>query len=443
LSDTESNEDALAPGTVFGSYEILRLIGTGNFGVVYEAVRHDTKQHVALKVLQLEVQGNEEIVRRFVREAKAVALFKHPNVVSAVDVGEEDGRPFLAMELLKGEPLGDLMKREGKLELKSALDIVIPLMAAVRTVHAQGIVHRDLKPDNVFITYPEPGVVVPKILDFGFAKMAEPGLQLTGKDTAIGTPNFMSPEQMLSPRSVDPRSDQWALGVILYFILTGTKPFAGKVLAETLRNVLQHTPTPIRQLLPTLPEAVETALARSMQKPPDQRFASVHDFAQVLMPFATPETTLLYAREFYTVAVWDALGEDPSADARMSGTRRSRAARAAAASSSRPSMSSTRPTNHPKPAARTDPSSASMSSASLASSSMSSTSLASKIPQAPVLARPPSDVSTSSRPVTPPEDIAELDLVVYQQPSIPMPVVVSALVVLLTGLGLLLFLAFR
>jgi len=247
-----SSEDTLAPGSVFAGYQIERLLGSGAFGSVYEASRPGSPP-VALKVLHVAVEDNEEIVRRFIRESKAIALLKHPNIVASVDVGQHEGRPYLAMERLVGEVLSTLMKREHRLQLGRALDIAVPLMAAVRTVHAQGIVHRDLKPDNIFITYTAEGRIQPKILDFGFAKMAEPGLQLTGKDTAIGTPNFMSPEQMLSPRTVDPRSDQWALGVLLYYMLTGVKPFKGEKLADTLRNVLQSEPHRSARSAPTCP----------------------------------------------------------------------------------------------------------------------------------------------------------------------------------------------
>ncbi len=308
-SDTE--EEALTPGSIFAGYEIVRRMGAGDFGAVYEAVKQGGGPRVALKVLRVEMQGNEEIVVRFMREARAVALLKHPNIVAAVEVGECEGKPFLAMEHLKGELLGELVSQSGGLPLREALDLAIPLMSAVRAVHAQGIVHRDLKPENIFVAYTDSGEMLPKILDFGFAKMAEPGLQLTGKDTAIGTPNFMSPEQMLSPRSVDPRSDQWALGVLLYYMLTGEKPFEGRNLADTLRNVLQSEPPSLNERLPELPAAVSNAVARSMKKPPDQRFPTVHDFALSLVKFASDETALFYAQEFYTVSVWDALGEEP------------------------------------------------------------------------------------------------------------------------------------
>ncbi len=308
---SEGDEVWLAPGTVYAGYEIVRRLGVGGFGEVYEAVKQESRARVALKVVRVELQDNVQIVVRFMREARAVALLRHPNIVAAVEVGEHQGNPFLAMELLSGEPLGDLVASEGKLPLKRALEIIVPLMAAMRTVHAQGIVHRDLKPDNIFITYTDEGTLQPKILDFGFAKMADPGIRLTGKDTAIGTPNFMSPEQMLTPLGVDPRSDQWALAVLLYYMLSGVKPFEGRNLSETLKNVLQREPETLRERGVDVPDAVASAITRAMRKPPDERFATVNEFAQAILPFATDDTALHYAREFYATSVWDALGEEP------------------------------------------------------------------------------------------------------------------------------------
>ncbi len=300
-----AEEEALAPGTVFAGYQVIRQLGEGAFGKVYEAVRDDISLTVALKVLRAEVSDNDEVATRFLREAQAVAQLRHPNIVGYVELGEVGGKAFLAMELLRGEALTDLMLREGHISLQRALDIAIPLIAAVRTVHAQGIVHRDLKPDNVFLTYTDGGAVVPKILDFGFAKISAPGMQITRADTAIGTPNFMSPEQMLSPREVDPRSDQWALGVLLYYMLTGVKPFAAKTLGDTLKNVLQYDPPSLREYLPSLPAQIDVAVMRTLRKSPGDRLGSVHELAEALLPYASDEVAALYTAEAYGDSVWD------------------------------------------------------------------------------------------------------------------------------------------
>ena len=309
---SEGDEVWLAPGTVYAGYEIVRRLGVGGFGEVYEAVKQESRARVALKVVRVELQDNVQIVVRFMREARAVALLRHPNIVAAVEVGEHQGNPFLAMELLSGEPLGDLVASEGKLPLKRALEIIVPLMAAMRTVHAQGIVHRDLKPDNVFLSYPDGAAVVPKILDFGFAKITEPGMQITRADTAIGTPNFMSPEQLLAPREVDPRSDQWSVAVLLYYMLTGVKPFGGRTLTDTLKNVLQYEPPRLDAYLPALPSPLVDALARALSKAPAARFESVHQLAEALLPYASDATAMLYTAEIYGDTVWDVVDTNPA-----------------------------------------------------------------------------------------------------------------------------------
>ena len=324
----EGDEAFLQPGDFFAGYQVTQQLGAGAFGTVYEAVKVDTGQRVALKVLNVSLQSHPEVARRFERETRAVQRFKHPNIVSAIEVDVCDGVQFLAMERLDGETLTELMRREKRLPLSRALDVALPLMAAVRSVHAQNIVHRDLKPDNVFLARLDDGRVQPKILDFGFAKMAEPGLRLTGKDTAIGTPNFMSPEQMLTPRDVDPRSDQWALGVMLYFMLTGVKPFESKNLADVLKNVLQREPVPLRELAPEVPVEVAEAIHRTMRKRPEDRFPAVHDFAQTLVGFARDDVALRYAADFFTVEVWENLSEEAPPRTAAEGRQRTRASRA-------------------------------------------------------------------------------------------------------------------
>ncbi len=300
-----STEEVLTPGTVFAGYEIVRVIGEGGFGMVYEAVKPSLPQPVALKVLRAEVADNAEVYERFLREATTVAKLHHPNIVGYVELDHYEGMPYLAMELLHGEPLTARMNRDGRLPLSHAVDLIVAISAAVRAVHRMGVVHRDLKPDNLFLVYTPEGRVVPKILDFGFAKLSSTDRQLTQANTAIGTPNFMSPEQMLSPLAVDPRSDQWALGVLLYYLLTGIKPFAAKTLPETLNAVLQREPAPLAAHDAHVPEAVERTILRALRKRPDERFPSVHEFAAALMPFAGDDTALLYAAEFEGDQVWD------------------------------------------------------------------------------------------------------------------------------------------
>jgi serine/threonine protein kinase len=305
-----ANEDErLAPGSVFAGFEVISVLGEGGFGAVYRAVHLDSGREVALKVLRTEVASNPEVVTRFLREAHAVAGLQHPNIVEAVDMGHCDGHPYLAMELLVGEPLTALMLREGALPLARALDILIPVMSAVRSVHDRGIVHRDLKPDNIFIVYTAGYAVHPKVLDFGFVKFDDSRTRITRNDTTIGTPNFMAPEQLHSPQGVDARADQWALGVLLYFLLSNSKPFAADTLVGTLKNVLHEEPAPLQSIRPDLPADVVMAVHRALSKIADDRFPSVHALAAALMPFTSDDTALIYTSEFCGEAIWDDVNE--------------------------------------------------------------------------------------------------------------------------------------
>jgi serine/threonine protein kinase len=302
-------DDKLAPGTVFADFQVVSVLGEGGFGAVYRAVHLRSGREVALKILRTEVATHPEVVHRFLREAEAVASLRHPNIVEAVAMGHHDNHPYLAMELLLGEPLTALMLREGALPLERALAILVPVMSAVRSVHEQGIVHRDLKPDNIFITYTAGYTVHPKVLDFGFVKFDDSHTRITRNDTTIGTPNFMAPEQLHSPTMVDARADQWALGVLLYYLLTNRKPFAADTLVGTLKNVLHEEPHPLHLLRPDLPPEVCAVVHRSLSKCVDDRFPSVHAMASALMPYTSDETALVYTSEFCAEHVWDNLDE--------------------------------------------------------------------------------------------------------------------------------------
>ena len=304
-----NGDEKLAPGTVFADFEVVSVLGEGGFGAVYRAVHLDSGREVALKILRTEVATNPEVVHRFLREAEAVASLRHPHIVEAVAMGHHDNHPYLAMELLVGEPLTALMLREGALPLQRALDLLIPVMSAVRSVHDQGIVHRDLKPDNIFVVYTAGYAVHPKVLDFGFVKFDDSHTRITRNDTTIGTPNFMAPEQLHSPTAVDARADQWALGVLLYFLLTNHKPFNSDSLVGTLKNVLHEDPYPLHELRPDLPPEVCAIVHRCLSKIVDDRFPSVHAVAAALMPYTSDETALVYTSEFCGEHVWDDANE--------------------------------------------------------------------------------------------------------------------------------------
>ena len=167
-----SDSTALASGSSFGRYIIRRSLGAGAFGAVYEATQQPLGKRVALKVLHAAQIHNAEVLQRFTAEAEATAKLRHPNVVDVLDLGAHEGVPFIAMEFLEGESLGGRLHREGRLSASSTIELLLPVVSAVATVHDSSIVHRDLKPDNIFLSVPRPGKVVAKVLDFGIAKEA-------------------------------------------------------------------------------------------------------------------------------------------------------------------------------------------------------------------------------------------------------------------------------
>jgi len=297
--DTSADEGRLPPGTHFGAYEIVRTLGAGAFGTVYEAIRHPLGNRFALKVLHPELTTSGKIVARFMREAEATVKIRHPHVVSTFEVGVVDRAPFLAMEFLEGETLRARMRRSAPMPLALVADLLVPVCSAVAAVHDHDIVHRDLKPDNIMITEPRSGVLHPIVLDFGVARaLSQDSLQLTTAARAIGTPLYMSPEQLLDPDTVDARSDQWALGVILYACLSGALPFDAKSLPELMVKVASAAPVPLGSRIAGLPAAVVGLVERALQRDRAHRFASAREIGAALLPFASLSVRASWAAEF-------------------------------------------------------------------------------------------------------------------------------------------------
>jgi len=285
----------LQAGARFARYRIVREVGSGGMGAVYEAVLVDLNKRVALKVLSAELAHKAEHRERFVREGRAAARIRHPNVVEIFDVGEHDGQPFLAMEFLVGH---DLRARYDKGPLKPAdlLDLVLPVLAAIVTAHDAHVVHRDLKPENIFLNEHQGHGVQPIVLDFGISKVLDDVSveNLTATSTMVGTPLYMSPEQVRRSREVDPRTDQYALGVMLYEGLTGVSAFTGDSLYDLLLKKVQGEFAPLRTISPELPDELCAAIERAMAADRELRFPSVRAFATALMPFARERTRTLW-----------------------------------------------------------------------------------------------------------------------------------------------------
>ncbi len=285
-----SADDAptLPPGTRFGRYRIESLLGAGAMGAVYTATHIGLDKRVVVKVLRPEHARSSNIRMRFFREGKAASAIRHPHVVDVTDVGEHEGIPFLVMEHLDGQTLGDLIAREGALPTGRAVDLMLPVIDAVDAAHAAGVVHRDLKPDNLFVARSATGDEFPKVLDFGISRLVSDGGRRTGTAALLGTPAYIAPEQIESTRDADARSDQYALGVILYECLTGVAAFPGEHVYQILKQVGDGAFQPPRVHRPDLPAPLESIVLRAMARDPARRFSSLREMARALLPFATP-----------------------------------------------------------------------------------------------------------------------------------------------------------
>jgi len=267
---------------VGGKYRLERVLGTGAVGTVYGAVHQWTNREVAVKLLHEQVGDDAMTRQRFLREAQVAAGLKHPNVVDVLDMGDEDGKVYLVMEMLEGESLEARREREGKLSAGEALGLLLPVMDALERAHATGIVHRDLKPDNIFLHRGEGGLV-PKVLDFGIAKRlaATDGLQ-TAVGTVLGTPQYMSPEQAAAESNVGPTSDIWSIGVVLFELLTGRPPFEGKTRAALMFAIVSGDAPPCASVDPSVPAEVGKAIDRALRNKADERYASMRELADAL-----------------------------------------------------------------------------------------------------------------------------------------------------------------
>jgi serine/threonine protein kinase len=256
-----------------GKYTLEVLLGGGAMGEVWRARNLALGRSVAIKLLRAEHTTEPEIVARFLREARAANLVRHENVVDVIDVGEDGGRPFLVQELLEGKDLGAHLSEVGHgLSMDDAMAILLPIVEAVAFAHGRGVVHRDLKPENVFLARTENGVV-PKLLDFGISHVhAEGAARMTATGVALGTPAYMSPEQIKGVRNVDVRTDIWALGVLIHEVLSGELPFKGETVADHFVQVATADPTPLSIAAPHAPSAMARIVAKCLRRSPAQRY---------------------------------------------------------------------------------------------------------------------------------------------------------------------------
>ncbi|HEY8925699.1 MAG TPA: protein kinase [Polyangia bacterium] len=302
-----NDADTLQEGATLGRYEIRRLIGRGGMGCVYEAVHRDLKKRVAIKTLMPSLSANQEARVRFLREGEAASRIRHPNVVDVTDVGAEGNTSYLVMEYLDGEDLASFITRQGWLTPVQTADIILPVAAAIATAHEQGVIHRDLKPANVFLSHSPLGGIQPKVLDFGISKvMGDRGtMVLTGTGATFGTTFYLPPEQLQAARQADAKSDQYALGTILYECVTGQRAFEHDNLYTVLKNIAEGTYERPRARRPDLPAGMEELIMRAMMVDPAARYASVKELGAVLAEFASPQARVLWAPFFGSPAGYD------------------------------------------------------------------------------------------------------------------------------------------
>jgi serine/threonine-protein kinase len=274
---------------VAGKYRVERLLGKGGMGIVFTARDVALDRTVAIKMLLPALAADEDSVVRFRREARAAVRLKSEHSVRIHDVGDHDGTPFIVMEFLTGEDLGAILDRETRLPAARAVDYVLQALEGIAEAHAVQIVHRDLKPENLFVTRRVGGAPLVKVLDFGLAKARQVDeiSKLTSTSAVMGSPHYMSPEQLRASRDVDHRTDVWALGVTLYQLVTGQLPFNGATVPDLCGNILHQTPPPPHIVWPEVPKGLSRAILRCLEKDAAKRIGNVGELAHEIEPWAT------------------------------------------------------------------------------------------------------------------------------------------------------------
>jgi eukaryotic-like serine/threonine-protein kinase len=275
-----------------GKYRVERILGIGGMGVVVAAHHLQLDEKVALKFLLPQSLADTDAVARFLREARAAVKIKNEHVARVIDVGTlPNGAPYMVMEYLDGGDLAAWLKQRGPLPIEQAVEFVLQACVAVADAHALGIVHRDLKPANLFCVRRSDGQLSIKVLDFGISKLASiagagPSLAMTKTASMMGSPLYMSPEQMRSSKDVDAQTDIWALGVILFELISGRPPFQGDSITELAIKINNEAAPPIQSVRPDVPGELQTIVSKCLEKDRRRRYRNVAELALALVPFA-------------------------------------------------------------------------------------------------------------------------------------------------------------
>ncbi len=297
--------DTVPPGTMIaGRYRVIRHLASGGMGAVYEVVHELTGRRHALKLLYESLVFDEVVIARFTQEARAAASIQSAHVVEVTDMGTEGAAPYLVMELLEGEDLATRLERAGSLSPIEAVDLIGQACEALASAHALGIIHRDIKPGNLFVSRGD----FLKVLDFGIAKLRRAknavGTGLTRDGSIVGTPEYMSPEQITGRAQLDHRTDIYSLGVILYEMLSGCLPFEAKQLTELAVMIVTSEPAPLSDRARGLPRGLAAVVHDAMEHCPDDRPSDCLEFARRLAPFGSDET-FAWADSGATLALHD------------------------------------------------------------------------------------------------------------------------------------------
>jgi serine/threonine-protein kinase len=291
-------DEPIAPGqTLAGKYRIDRVLGAGAMGMVLGASHLVLGSRVAIKVMLGGGRKGREHEDRFLREARVASMLKSEHAGKVLDVGvTEQGAPYIVMEFLDGQDLGALLQARGPLPVIDAVTYILQACEAIAEAHALGIVHRDIKPANLFLTTGVTGAPCVKVVDFGIAKQVDGGTALTQTGAVLGSPLYMSPEQIRGSRDVDGRSDIWALGVTLYQLLAGLTPFHAETLMAVVTLINLDPPTPLTDYRPDVAPNLAAVLAQCLEKDPARRWPNVAAFAAALAPHGDAAAAMYAAR---------------------------------------------------------------------------------------------------------------------------------------------------
>ncbi len=295
--EDEPSDIPVAIGDILdGKYKIVRVLGKGGMGVVIAAEHVQLGHRVALKFLSRAGARNQETLARFALEAKAAAMMRSEHATRILDIGRLDNKePYMVLEMLEGCDLGALVTKHGPLSITDAVTYVLEACEAIAEAHALGIVHRDLKPDNLFLATRPDGTKIVKVLDFGISKFSWASDDqhgrvpaLTTTSAIIGSPMYMSPEQLKSTRDVDHRTDIWSIGVAFYELVSGQPPFPWRSMAELSAAILKDPPEPLGSRIRGVPPELDNVVSRCLEKNPDDRFDNIAELAWALAPFGGP-----------------------------------------------------------------------------------------------------------------------------------------------------------